>query len=83
MRNGGSTCIISSSIKKKNLADLCQLQSGSFASYVQSKVDRIWCRRGSYYNIPQTKFYLLKGDYTPKFEAARVYPGPLEVLLTP
>ena len=34
-----------------------------FRAYSSRKVDRIWGIWGSYCNIPQAIFYLLKGDY--------------------
>ena len=40
--------------------------------YSPPKVDRIWGIWGSYYNIPKTIFYLLKGDYSSKGSLRRV-----------
>ena len=33
------------------------------STYSPPEVDRIWGIWGSYYDIPKTIFYLLKGDY--------------------
>ena len=34
--------------------------------YSPPKADRIWGMWGSYYNIPEATFYLLKGEYNSK-----------------
>ena len=34
-------------------------------------MDRIWGIRGSYYNMPEAIFYLLKGDYSYRGSARR------------
>ena len=43
----------------------CKVLSGlpGFWAYSPLQVDRTWCMRGSYYNIPKAILNLLKGDY--------------------
>ena len=49
--------------KHELTVDFCEAGGGEVGGWELIEVDRIWGIWGSYYNMPNAIFYLLKGDY--------------------